>query len=213
MEHVKTILAFDGQRARPVTQTWRDAPPPCFTMGVKTELELRIMDRTGKPVDPFPPLEPGGDPVTFRFAVGEDFDPDTPAVYSTQEVERTGEGVFRIVLDNTRTPPMIRALGVSAFRDMGCELVGMKGGETWDNPSACIQFHAVFRNRIDSGDVPEPDPGKTFLTVENAGQYVITKAVLKTALRSIWDTPPRSVEETAGKLEALLGVLRSIANT
>ena len=116
MERMKLNLVFDGQRARPVTNTWKDAPAPRFTMGVKTELELRIMDRTGAPVDPFPLPAPGGDAVRFRFAVAEDFDPDTPAVFATEAVQRVEPGVFLVVLDNTRTAPMIHALGVSASR-------------------------------------------------------------------------------------------------
>jgi len=210
MEHVKTILAFDGQRARPVTQTWRDAPAPSFTMGVKTELEIRLLDRTGAAVDPFPMEEPGGT-VTFRFAIGEDFDAETPAVYATEDVQRVETGVFRITLENTRTPPMLHALGVSAFRDMGCELVGMRDGETWDNPSACLQFHAVVRNRIDSGDVPEPDPGKTFLTTDNLGRYGVTREALGNVLGDVPRAVPASVEETVDKLERLVAALRALA--
>lgn len=207
MESVKLNLAFDGQRARPVSATWRDAPPPAFTMGVKTELELRIMDRTGAPVDPFPE---GGD-VRFRFAVGEDFDPETPAVYATEGVTRIAPGVFKIVLENTRTPPMLRALGISAFRDMGCELIGLAPGETWDNPSGCVQFHAVFRNRIDSGDIPEPDPAKTFLTTDNVGLYAVSKTALADALSAVTQTVPASVEAAVAKLEALVAALRALA--
>ena len=210
MERMKLNLVFDGQRARPVTNTWKDAPAPRFTMGVKTELELRIMDRTGAPVDPFPLPAPGGDAVRFRFAVAEDFDPDTPAVFATEAVQRVEPGVFLVVLDNTRTAPMIHALGVSAFRDMGCELVGMAGGETWDNPSACIQFHAVFRNRIDTGDAPEPVPGKTFLTADNVGQYAVTRDALAAILSTVPTTRPASLESAVDKLETLVAALRAL---
>lgn len=205
MEIVKTILALDGQRARPVTQTWRDAPPPRFTMGVKTELEVRFMDRTGKPVDPLSECS------DFKFALAEDFDAETPVVYSTQNVRRTGTGVFTIALENTRTAPMIHALGVSAYREMGCELVGMAGGETWDNPSACVQFPAVVRNRIDSGEVPEPDPGKTFITTDNLGQYALTRETLAAALSNVPDAVPGSLDGTIEKLEALVGALKTLA--
>ena len=38
------------------------------------------------------------------------------------------------------------------------------------------------------------------------------KAALKEALRNVGEAVPQSVEETVGKLEALIGSLRAIAN-
>ena len=206
MENVKVILACDGRKTRTVTATWRDAPPPRLTMGVKTELEIRLFDREGEPVD----LLAASQANSYRLAFAEDFDPNTTILYSTEGIERQGPGVYRAVLENTRTASMIHALGVSAYRELRAELVAMKSGESWDNPSACLQFPVTIQNRLDTGDTPEPVPGKTYLTTDNVGQFAIRRTAFARAMFDVSDRRPTSVEGTVDKLETLIAALRSV---
>ena len=58
---------------------------------------------------------------------------------------------------------------------------------------------------------PEPDPGKTFITTDNLGQYALTRETLAAALSNVPDAVPGSLDGTVEKLEALVGALKTLA--
>ena len=196
MTTVVQNLAPDGRNLNP-----QGAPSPilpAITVGVKTRLELRFQAPDGSPADPF---DRAGGCSAFRFVLAEDWNPETPVLFSTEAVERVSEGVYRLALDNTRTAGVLAALADRPFRELGAELSGMAAEETWENPSACVPFALLVRNRRDTGELPPPDPARNYLTAE----------ALADALAALPEARGRSLTAVSDKVEAIAAALRSLA--
>jgi hypothetical protein len=159
MQDIVIHLRADDVAAVIVDRHNQKAAAPTITRGLRPRLCLRLLHGNGSP---FAIAEL--DYAAWDFVLANDWDTGTVPQIRVQEgisvAEVEDEGVtyaeIRIPLTDTNTDELIAALGTSASKTLGAELVGIPAGES--DPGAIWQFDMAVRNRRGVAGTGSPVP-------------------------------------------------------
>ena len=156
MQQIVMYLRADSVRATLVDEyNQSQSTPPALPRGMRAELVLRLLDAKGAPI-------PNADLqyAAWDFAIADDWDTSTAPQIRVREAIRVEGNEVHIPLTEMSTAELVKCLGTTESRTLGCELAGYEAGET--SPGYLLQFNIVVRNRrVDESSAnPSPvDPG------------------------------------------------------